>query len=500
MNKTVYYMKNIYFVAIAFMLFSCQTKQEQDRPNILLLMSDNQSWNHVGVYGDPVVKTPNVDKIAAEGVRFTHAFCNSPSCTPARAALLTGQDIWRIEEGANLWGVLPTKFTVFPDLLEKAGYKVGYDGKGWGPGSYEANGRTRNPAGDKYANFAEFIKKTEKGEPWSYWFNSLHPHRPYEVGSGEKAGIALESIKVPAYLPDTHDVRMDIADYYAAIQTFDTEVGEIMQQLKESGQLDNTIVVVCSDNGWQMPRGLANLYDFGTRVPLIVSWPERFKTDVVTDELVTLLDLTPTFLALAKAEVPDDMTGKSLLPIVEKDAETFQSREFVVFGRERHAFVRQHGLGYPGRAIRTKQYLYIKNYEADRWPAGDPPLYGDVDPYMLNYPGPAKFFILQHKDEPEAQQAFQLAFAKRPTEELYDVINDPDQLHNLAADSKYQEVRAKLAEQMVNYLKKTNDPRETGGKIIWDSTDYFSEIDKTPKPSQEAIAIFDLDTMYNYLK
>src|SRR5690606_575135 len=172
-----------------------------------------------------------------------------------------------------------------------------------------------------------------------------------------------------------------------------------------------------------------------------------------------------TFLTLAKAEVPDYMTGKSLLPILEKDGGITDSREFVVVGRERHAFVRQHGLGYPGRAIRTKQYLYIKNYEADRWPAGDPPLYGDVDPYMLNYPGPAKFFILQHKDEPMAQQAFQLAFAKRPVEELYDVINDPDQLHNLAADSKYQEVKAELAEQMVSYLKKTNDPRETDGKI-----------------------------------
>src|SRR5690606_32362193 len=215
---------------------------------------------------------------------------------------------------------------------------------------------------------------------------------------------------------------------------------------------------------------------------------------------VTLLDLTPTFLTLAKADVPDYMTGKSLLPIVEKNVEPEESREFVVFGRERHAFVRQHGLGYPGRGLRTKQYLYIKNYEADRWPAGDPPLYGDVDPYMLNYPGPAKFFILQHRDKPVAQQAFQLAFAKRPTEELYDVINDPDQLYNLAADSRYQEVKNDLAAKMVAYLKKTNDPRETGGAIIWDSTDYFSEIDKTPKPSPEAIQQFGLDTMYNYLK
>ncbi|WP_026063247.1 sulfatase family protein [Pedobacter arcticus] len=491
--------RNIFLAAILFMA-ACKSEDKPDRPNILLLMSDNQSWNHVGVYGDDVVKTPNIDKIAAEGVRFTNAYCNSPSCTPARAAMLTGQDIWRIEEGANLWGILPTQFPIFTDLLEKAGYRVGFDGKGWGPGSYEANGRTRNPGGDKYANFADFIKNSKKGEPWSYWFNSLHPHRPYVVGSGEKAGIDLSKITVPKYLPDTKDVRIDIADYYAAIQTFDDEVGIIMQQLKETGELDNTIVIVVADNGWQMPRGLANLYDFGTRVPLIISWPKNFKTNAVTDELMTLADFAPTFLSIANAEIPKQMTGFNILPIVQKDAPKHQERDFVVLARERHAFVRQQGLGYPGRAIRTKDFLYIKNYEASRWPAGDPPLYGDVDPYMLNYPGPAKFYILKHKDEPAVKPMYDLAFAKRPAEELFDVANDPDQLHNIANDPKFAKVKKDLSDKMVAYLKKTNDPRETGGKIIWDSTDYFSEIDKTPKPSKEAIKEFGLDTMYNYLK
>lgn len=490
--------KNFLF-AIVVLFAACKQTDKAQRPNFLLLMSDNQSWNHVGVYGDSIVKTPNMDRIAEQGTRFTHAFCNSPSCTPARAALLTGQDIWRIEQGANLWGTLPTKFEVFPELLENAGYRVGYDGKGWGPGSFEANGRKRNPGGDKYENFAAFIKDVKPGQPWSYWFNSLHPHRPYEVGSGEKAGIDLSKINVPAYLPNTRDVRVDMADYYAAIQTFDAEIGVIMQQLKESGQHENTIVIVCSDNGWQMPRGLANLYDFGTRVPLIISWPEKFKSKEVTDELVTLLDIPPTLLTLAKADVPSYMTGKSLLPIVEKNKQEKIKRDFVVLARERHAFVRQQGLGYPGRAIRTKDYLYIRNYEPERWPAGDPPLFGDVDPYMLNYPGPAKFFILQNRAG-IAKIPFELAFAKRPAEELYATAADPDQLHNLAADPQYRDVKKKLAEQLVGYLKQTGDPRETNGRIIWDTTAYFSEIDKTPKPSHEAIKLFGLDSMYNYLK
>jgi N-sulfoglucosamine sulfohydrolase len=477
---------------------SCSPEKKQERPNILMIMSDNQSWNHVGSYGDKTVRTPNMDLIAKQGVRFTNAFCSSPSCTPARAAMLTGQDIWRLEDGANLWGVLPVKYKVYPDLLEESGYAIGFQGKGWGPGSFEANNRPRNPGGNKYASFSEFLK-TKKEGPWSYWVSSLHPHRPYVVGSGAKAGIDVTKVTVPGYLPDHPDVRKDIADYYAAIETFDQELGQILAELKESGQLHNTVIVVCSDNGWQMPRGLANLYDFGTHVPMIISWPGKFKQNVVSDHLVTLNDLAPTFLQLGNVPVPADMTGKSLLPVVTEGKAEEKERDFVVLGRERHAFVRQHGLGYPGRAIRTKDFLYIRNYEPGRWPAGDPPLYGDIDPYMLNYPGPAKFYMIANKDNPAVKPMFELGFGKRPAEELFDVKNDPDQLRNLAADAKYIKIKETLAAQMKGYLVQTKDPRMGNSKLIWDSTPYFSEIDKTPRPSAEAQKQFKLDSIYNYL-
>jgi N-sulfoglucosamine sulfohydrolase len=490
------------FVIIAMgQLISCQQPKSDaglKRPNILMIMSDNQSWNHVGIYGDKTVRTPHMDLIAKQGVRFTNAFCSSPSCTPARAAMLTGQDIWRLEDGANLWGVLPVKYKVYPDLLEESGYAIGFQGKGWGPGSFEANGRPRNPAGNKFLSFAEFLKNKKEG-PWSYWVSSLHPHRPYVVGSGAKAGIDSSSVTVPGYLPDHPEIRKDIADYYAAIEAFDKELGEVLAELIRSGMLENTVIVVCSDNGWQMPRGLANLYDFGTHVPLIISWPGKFKQNVVSDNLVTLNDLAPTFLQLVNVAVPADMTGKSLLPIVE-EGKAEKSRDYVVLGRERHAFVRQHGLGYPGRAIRSKDYLYIKNYEPGRWPAGDPPLYGDIDPYMLNYPGPAKFYMIANKDNPAVKPLFELGFGKRPAEELFDVKKDPDQLHNLAADPGFAKVKAGLVKQMNAYLVSSKDPRAMNGKLIWDSTSYFSEIDKTPRPSVDARKQFKLDSIYNYLK
>lgn len=325
--------------------------------------------------------------------------------------------------------------------------------------------------------------------------------RPYVVGSGEKAGVDLSKILVPPYLPDHPEVRKDIADYYGAVQTFDKELGAVLMALKKTGEEENTVIVVCSDNGWQMPRGLANLYDFGTRVPLIIAWPGKFKPDTVVDNLVTLNDLAPTFLALARVPAPTAMTGQSLLPIIEKEAPSNWKRDFVVLGRERHAYVRQQGLGYPGRAIRSHEYLYVRNYEPDRWPAGDPPLYGDIDPYMLHYPGPTKFYMLANKNEKKVKPLFQLGFGKRPAEELFDIRKDPYQLKNVATDPAYQSVKEKLARQMQEYLTNTSDPRTIGGNTrVWDTARYFNNIDRKAHPGQEAQKALKLDSVYNYDK
>ncbi|MHC4464672.1 MAG: sulfatase-like hydrolase/transferase, partial [Planctomycetota bacterium] len=140
------------------------------RPNILFCISDDQSWVHAGVYGDKVVKTPNFDRIAAEGVLFTHAFCAAPSCTPSRGAILTGQNIWRLEEGGLLLGTLPAKFQVYTELLEAAGYHVGFTRKGWSPGQVKPSGRTQNPAGRRYKNFKQFIEARPEGQPFCFWF------------------------------------------------------------------------------------------------------------------------------------------------------------------------------------------------------------------------------------------------------------------------------------------------------------------------------------------
>ncbi len=282
-------------------------------PSILLCLADNWSWPHAGAYGDKAVRTPNLDRAAREGVLFTHAFCASPSGSASRAAMLTGQAPHRLEQGANLYGFLAKTFPVYPELLESAGYTVGMMRKGWGPGDFKAGGRARNPAGPAFRTFPEFFKSVPAGKPFCFWFGSHDPHRPYDRGFAIRSGMKPDLVVVPPCLPDTPEVRSDILDYYVPIQRFDREVGQMLKVLEAAGRLDNTLVVITGDSGWPFPRGNANLYDAGTREPLIVRWPAKVSGGATRDEFINLTDLAPTFLEAAGLRPPPEMTGHSFL-------------------------------------------------------------------------------------------------------------------------------------------------------------------------------------------
>lgn len=190
---------------------SAASGQEQaTRPNILFAIADDWGWPHAGSYGDPVVQTPSFDRVAARGVLFRHAFVSSPSCTPSRAAIVTGQYHWRLEESANLWSTLRAGHPTYPELLAGAGYHVGHTRKGWGPGRIAPGGRDVNPAGPKYGNFAEFLERRPEGAPFCFWFGSHDPHRGYVPGSGEASGMELDAIRLPACFPDAPQVRGEI--------------------------------------------------------------------------------------------------------------------------------------------------------------------------------------------------------------------------------------------------------------------------------------------------
>lgn len=489
-------------VFVMAILCSCAEKETtlEQRPNILVLMSDNHYADHLGSYGDKTVKTPSIDKIADKGVRFSNAFCASPSCTPARGAMLTGQEIWRLGEGANLWSTLPQAIPTYQEILEGKGYFTGHDRKGWGPGDYEAGGRDKNPAGATFENFSEFLDENTEQKPWSFFLSSRNPHRPYKYGSGKELGINIDSIFVPPYLPDSREVRMDIADYYAAVMAFDNEVAEAVRLLEENGLMENTMIVVCADNGWMMPRGLANLYDFGTKIPLIISWPKAIPGGREVSDFVSLNDLAATFLEYAGEEIPEVMTARSLKNILVSKEEGRINMDFdrVFVARERHAMVRKDGLGYSGRGIRTDDFLYIHNYQPDRWPAGDPPLFGDIDGHMLQYYSPAKEYMMEHKEDPDVKDLYEQAFSKRQEEELFDLRKDPFQINNVAYLDEYNDVRIRLSKELMTYLIDTQDPRETGKETIWDTSVYFKESDWLATPRKEAQEKFHLDSIYSY--
>jgi N-sulfoglucosamine sulfohydrolase len=429
------------------------------RPNILLYIADDMSWAHTSVGGDPAVKTPNFDQLAKSGVRFTHAFSSSPSCTPSRGALLTGQAFCRLEEGASLLSTLPARFPVYPDLLEQAGYEIGFSGKGWDPGDWRPGGRKRNPAGPPFPSLRAFLQKLPPGRPFCFWVGSHDPHRPYDAGSGVVSGIDPARIIVPPIVPDTPEIRRDLADYLLEVQRFDHELAGLLADLDSAGLRQNTLIAITSDNGMPYPRAKCSLYDWGTREPLAIAWPGKIPPNRVIDDFVSLTDLAPTFLEAAGVPRPAEMTGRSLLPTLlsHRSGRVETDRDRVFVGRERHDSYRledDRPVGYPMRALRTDKYLYIRNFKPDRFPCGD-----DPNRNQDNDRGPAKTFVVTHKDDPATRAFYDRAYGRRPAEELYDLAKDPGQLRNVAADAAHAQTRAQLQAELNRWMTELKDPR-----------------------------------------
>lgn len=451
-----------------------------DRPNILLCVADDWGWPHASAYGDEAVQTPTFDRLAREGVLFEHAFVSAPSCTPSRNALITGQQFYRLDQGANLRSTLDVAHPNFMRLLEDTGYEIGHWRKVLGPFVFDAAGYEQFPAGPGMS-FEDFMQQRDEDAPFCFWFGTSDPHRPYDTGSGEAAGIPVTEEQIPDFLPNVETTRNDLADYYLEVQQWDRDVANAMELLAEAGELENTIIVMTGDNGMPFPRSKGSLYDWGVREPLAIRWGAGIeKPGRLVEGFVSLTDLAPTFLEAAGVEVPEVMTGQSLLPLLKNEdaAEQGQSRDFVVTGRERHAAAQEMPslVGYPSRAIRTDRYLYILNLEPDRWPHGVPDnATHPIGQHPDTDDGPTKAFILEHRDDPRYATFYELCFGKRPAEELYDVVVDPDQVNNLADDPEHRETIARLREQLTSYLRETGDPRFTDAPVRFDEYPYRDE-------------------------
>jgi N-sulfoglucosamine sulfohydrolase len=447
-------------------------------PNVLFIIADDAS-PHFGCYGCRWAKTPNIDALAARGIVFDAAYVPTSKCAPCRAGLLTGRYPWQLEEAANHQCTFPARFTAFSEVLAARGVTCGKQGKVWGPGvALTADGQPRT-WGLENTPFQKFLAEAPADKPFFFWYGSSNPHRAYTRDAGLAAGKKPADIdRVPAFWPDNELVRRDMLDYATEIEAFDREVGELVTTLRESGRLENTLVIVTSDHGMPFPRVKGHTFELAHRVPLVASWPAGIvQPGRRCDRLVSIVDLAPTFLELSG--VPRDssgmaaITGKSLVDLLR--AEKRLERPFVLVGRERNDIQCRpgtpSGLGYPARGIRQGRWLYVHNFAPDRWPCGDPDVaLADTDD------SPTKQLLEQAGPD---DRFWQFAFGKRPADELYDVEADPDCVMNLAADSAHATEVERLRSTLMAELRRQEDPRVVGDGDIFDR--YVSPAKPRPR-------------------
>ncbi len=452
------------------------------RPNIFFAIADDWGFGHAGAYGCKWINTPAFDRIAREGVLFTRAFTSNPKCSPCRATILTGRNTWQLKEAIDHYSIFPNEFAVYPAELERAGYHVGMTGKGWAPGDFTSTGYAHNPAGKEYQehkteppftgisktdyakNFEAFLAGKKPDQPFCFWLGGHEPHRAYEQGSGLRSGKKLADVTVPPYLPDNPIVRGDLLDYSLEVEYFDSHVARALKKLEQIGELDNTLIVMTSDHGMPFPRVKGQIYEAGYHIPLAIRWGKHIRAGRTVDDFINTRDYAPTFLQAAAVDIAGSMTGRSFLDVLqsEKTGRVDASRDTMYIAKERHDIGRPNNWGYPVRAIRTREFLYVRNYEPDRWPAGNPETgYTNVDD------GPTKQYMLSNFDD-----LFRLSFGKRPPEELYLIDQDPDCMKNVASDLKYAQAKRHLQQRMEEFLRSEGDLRMLGRADFFETIEY----------------------------
>jgi N-sulfoglucosamine sulfohydrolase len=508
-------MKLIVFFSIVF----CKAGLAQDRPNILFLFADDLG-RYASAYseaGKPspndVISTPAFDRIAKEGVIFENAFVSVPSCTPSRAAMVTGRHFFRNGSHSQLhhpWqnGVADPFDGIkgMPMILQDSGYHIGltyklhmresiFGGKG---NIYNRAGAKMNQyshvvsaATDREAkkqeifaevrgNFRAFLANRKEKQPFFYAFHPTNTHRAWKAGSGQSLwGIDPEKLKgkMPPTLPDSAVIRADMADYLGEVMAFYSACDVLMRMVEEMGELDNTIVVISGDHGIPgFPRGKCNVHDFGSRVPLAIRWPKRIAAGRKVSVPVSLIDLAPTLLAAAKLTSPDDPDGQNLLPALEEGGDDAKLRGWALIGRETHSNAARDGmLPYPTRALRTAEFLYVKNFKPERWPMGEAmSVTGDSAPSFEELVrntrcafadmdgSPTKAWLVEHRRDAGMEPFLSFAWGMRPAEELYELAKDPHQMNNLAGDPKYAETLSTLNGKLMAELRNGDDPRLNG--------------------------------------
>lgn len=469
--------------------------EKNKRPNILLATADDISMESMSAYGinTGYIQTPAFDRVAQDGILVNNAFCCNPKSSPARATLLTGRYSWQLEEACNHFGYFPDKWVSYPELLAQAGYHVGYTGKPWGPGEH---GRKFNPAGPEFnekkmetptkyissidyaSNFEEFLKAKGKEQPFCFWYGGKEAHRPYAKNSGLNSSKEISKVKLPKYYPESSDIKSDLLDYAVEVEWFDMHLGRILDILEKSGELDNTLIIVTSDHGMPFPRIKGQIYQHGFHVPMAIMWKNKIKPGRNVDDFINFPDIAPTFLEVAGLDKHEQITGKSFTDVLFSDKSGLVNKEnnraFV--GKERHDVGRASkdgvNLGYPVRAIRKDNYLFVKNFQPERWPVCNPEFgLRNTDD------SPTKSYInsLRFSNNPMDRFYWDLNFGFRAPEELYDISVDTDCVNNLIKDPSYKDIIKELRQELIEELTKQKDPRVLGKGEIFDKYEHLNK-------------------------
>ena len=445
---------------------SAQAEADTVRPNIILVIADDVSWNDIGAYGHPTIRTPVLDDLAANGMRFDNAYLTASSCSPSRASILTGRYPHNTDAEQLHWP-LPAEQTTFSEKLRDAGYWTAAAGK-WHLGPqvldrfdvvYESVWAVEDevaPSGME--DWLGLLDERPRDKPFFLWLAAWDAHRPYSAGAiAEPHG--KDDVQLPPYYPATEHYLEDFAQYYDEITRLDQMIGRIVTKLKEQGIAENTLIMFIADNGRPYARDKATLYDSGIKTPFIVYWPTQIVPGSVSGSIVSAVDIAPTFLQLAGADIPDTVEGLSLVELLREPDREF--RRFAASERNWHDF-EDHA-----RSIRTQRYRYIRNNYPDlpATPSGD-----------TVYHSTWEELVRLHKQGSLTADQSRPFLAPRPGEELYELGADPFELKNLADDPAYAEILAQHRQMLEAWIEDSGDflpsvrtpdefDRETGARL-----------------------------------
>jgi len=449
---------------------SCSTPKEKTEPkstfpNILLVLSDDQSVPHLGCYGNPDIKTPNLDAFSKEGIRMDRAYVSSPQCVPARVAIFTGMSAVKTNM-TRFSAPLPENIKIFPEILREKGYFSGVAGR-----TYHMDGHAKIMAPETrdvfeanhlvtfnrrldYVNeifnhvgyhekMVEFLDSVPEGKPWFLQLCFDDPHRPLDTLAIAEPHDPTK-LTLPEKFPDTKLVREDFARYYDEISRMDGMFGQVLDILKKRNLDKNTIVVFMGDNGGAILRGKGTLYEYGLNVPMLIRWPGTVKPNSVCNKLVAAEDLSATFLDIAGIKKPEDMQGESLLPLLK--GEPFEGHKYIYAQRGAHGYSLPNSTSEfdLSRCVLNERYKLIYNV---LWELPFTPVDMRQLPVWTDLVERNKKGLLEEKYK---RTFFQLP---RPMFELYDLKNDNNEMNNLIDMPEYaaiqQELKAKLQERVI---------------------------------------------------